>query len=324
MQLEFKSRVLKYLPTKPYCSSDKTASLIRTQAYALKETYIQLNPPHLCAWLIFDVDEPFNGEYAWEKHNLPVPNYFALSEESTYHLAYAIKPVFTTVNARRKPLAYLAAIERTYEKLLGSDDGFARLVTKNPLHPFWRVTVLHNHEYDLAELHDGCRELEKKESAKEVNLENFTGFGRNVALFDVLRYYAYSIVHNYESYNPYHSQLEYKVEELNRKFPNDHGLGFNEIMGIAKSVAKWTWRNRDSIRFKERIMQLDKSQPLETRQALGAHYAATVKADATRAKIQSAVDELRSQEVKATQKAVQGRTELSLRTIKTYWKEIQK
>ncbi|MBM5152271.1 replication initiation protein, partial [Vibrio parahaemolyticus] len=65
--------MLKHLPNKPYCSDDKTARLIRTQRYALKEPYIQLNPPSMCAWLIFDIDEPFQGEYAWERHNLPVP-----------------------------------------------------------------------------------------------------------------------------------------------------------------------------------------------------------------------------------------------------------
>ncbi|MDF5425728.1 replication initiation protein, partial [Vibrio parahaemolyticus] len=54
--------MLKHLPNKPYCSDDKTARLIRTQRYALKEPYIQLNPPSMCAWLIFDIDEPFQGE----------------------------------------------------------------------------------------------------------------------------------------------------------------------------------------------------------------------------------------------------------------------
>ncbi|MBM5152280.1 replication initiation protein, partial [Vibrio parahaemolyticus] len=82
-------------------------------------------------WLIFDIDEPFQGEYAWERHNLPVPNYIAFSRDSRkYHMSYAISPVCTTENAREKPLAYLAAIHRTYKRLLNSDAGFAHLITK--------------------------------------------------------------------------------------------------------------------------------------------------------------------------------------------------
>ncbi|MBM5152293.1 replication initiation protein, partial [Vibrio parahaemolyticus] len=81
----------------------------------------------------------------------------AFSRDSRkYHMSYAISPVCTTENAREKPLAYLAAIHRTYKRLLNSDAGFAHLITKNPMHSDWLVTVFHDHEYSLAELHDGC------------------------------------------------------------------------------------------------------------------------------------------------------------------------
>lgn len=164
MSLElFKSRVLQHLPKKPYCSDDKSARLIRSQCHALKEPYIQINQPSMCAWLIFDIDEPFAGQYAWEVHGLPPPNYIAFSRDSRkYHMGYAVIPVCTTENARLKPLRYLAAIQRTYTRLLSADEGFAHLVTKNPLHSDWLVHVFHNHEYSLGELHDAVGELDKK------------------------------------------------------------------------------------------------------------------------------------------------------------------
>lgn len=331
----FKSRVLKHLPTKPYCSDDKTARLIRSQSYALKEPYIQLNKPSMCAWLIFDIDKPFTGEYAWEVHDLPPPNYIAFSRDSRrYHMGYAIIPVCMSENGRIKPFRYLAAIQRTYANLLDADDGFARLVTKNPLHSDWLVHIFHNHEYSLGELHDGVDDLDNKKSKVSKEL---IGYERNVELFDALRYHAYQMIKHVRqgefTSDSWRNYLTNHANALNQKyFTNAKGidgtfkglLSDSECRSIAKSVAKWTWRNQDSIRIKERKMGLDESQPLETRQALGAHYAATVKADATRAKIQSAADELRSQEIKATQKAVAELSGVSIKTVKRHWKQIQK
>ncbi|WP_031780729.1 replication initiation protein, partial [Vibrio diabolicus] len=88
---KFEARVHAHLPKRPYCSDDKTASLIRNVAHALTHSYIQLNSHLRCAWLIFDIDDPFLGEWAWERHNLPVPNYVAMSRDSRkYHMAYAV------------------------------------------------------------------------------------------------------------------------------------------------------------------------------------------------------------------------------------------
>ncbi|EPP5678953.1 replication initiation protein [Vibrio cholerae] len=315
MQLEqFKSRVLEHLPKKPYCSDDKTARLIRTQRLALKEPYIQLNSHLRCAWLVFDIDVPFQGVYAWELHGLPPPNYIALSKDSRkYHMAYAISPVYTSENARAKPLAYLAAIQRTYKRLLGSDQGFAHLMTKNPLHSDWLVTVFHNHEYSLAELHDGCGDLDKKEFTNVAELDDYE---RNVSMFNALRYHSYAVVHHYSSHGDLHAHLEHKAEELNQQFSDP--LDFNELMGIPKSVAKWTWRNRNSIRVKERKMQLDESQPLETRQALGAYYSHDVRKEATQERIAEAVAHLKANGIKVTQKAITTHSGVSKNTLTKY------
>lgn len=336
MLLNFKDRVLQYLPKKPYCSDDKSARLIRSQRHALKEPYIQINQPSMCAWLIFDIDEPFSGQYAWEIHGLPPPNYIAFSRDSRkYHMVYAVIPVCTTENARLKPLRYLAAIQRTYTRLLSADEGFAHLVTKNPLHSDWLVHVFHNHEYSLGELHDAVGELDKKKF--DASDRELIGYERNVELFDALRYHSYNMIENVrqgeftsESWCNY---LTDHANELNQKYftnavsvdgASKGLLADSECRSIAKSVSKWTWRNQDSIRAKERKMQLDESQPLATRQALGAHYAANAKAEATRAKIQSAVDRLLADGKKATQKAVAELSGVSLKTVKRHWKQIQK
>jgi hypothetical protein len=42
-------------PKKPYCSDDKSAKWIRQLKTAIKQPYIQANPPHLRVWMIFDL-----------------------------------------------------------------------------------------------------------------------------------------------------------------------------------------------------------------------------------------------------------------------------
>lgn len=337
MSLElFKSRVLQHLPKKPYCSDDKSARLIRSQCHALKEPYIQINQPSMCAWLIFDIDEPFAGQYAWEVHGLPPPNYIAFSRDSRkYHMGYAVIPVCTTENARLRPLRYLAAIQRTYTRLLSADEGFAHLVTKNPLHSDWLVHVFHNHEYSLGELHDAVDELDKKKF--DASDSELIGYERNVELFDALRYHSYNMIESVRQGRfTSESWCNYLIEHangLNQKyFTNAVGvdgafkglLTDSDCHSIAKSVSKWTWRNQDSIRVKERKMQLDQSQPIETRQALGAHYTNQKRTENAVAAIKESYEHLLTQKYKVTQKDVSEHSKVSLRTVKRHWKDVVK
>ncbi|MEZ8545830.1 replication initiation protein [Vibrio splendidus] len=313
-------RVHAHLPKKPYCSDDKTASLIRNVTHALTHSYIQLNSHLRCAWLIFDIDTPFTGEYAWELNGLPYPNYIAMNpDDGKYHMAYAINPVFTSENARSKPLAYLAAIQRTYKRLLGADEGYAHLMTKNPLHSDWRVVVLHDHEYSLAELHDGCGDLDKKEYS--IDTAELCDYERNVSLFNVLRYYAYGVVHNFDTCQVFHADLESHADQLNQSFKEP--MHFKEVEGIAKSIANWTWRNKANIRLKERKLNLDTNQPLETRQAVGAHYTNQKRTDSVLKRINEAYTALLAEGKKATQKAVQERSGTGIATVKRYWKQVK-
>ena len=322
-----KSRVLELLPRKPYCSDDKTASKIRTQQYALKERYLQLNPPHKCAWLVFDIDIPFFGlhaddfawQYPWEKSGLPVPNYVAVTPSSgRYHMAYAISPVYTGEKARTNPLKFLAAIERTYQSLLeGADQGFAGLMTKNPLHEEWQVYFFHGGEYDLSELADAVDgKLHPKRKSAPVR-----GYGRNCDLFDELRYYAYANVKHAPGYDAWFNELLGRAESINATFAPP--ILFSEVKGIAKSVAKWTWKRRDTLYVKVRKLELDESQPLETRQALGAHYTNEVRKDKSQVLIEKAVMELKANGKKITQKAVAAQAGMHENTMKNYKKLIK-
>lgn len=325
-------RVEKYLSKKPYCSNDKTASLIRPAKIALLYPTIQLNPPHLCAWLIFDIDEvfkgfvsdyKFNGTYCWEDVNLPFPNYVAINlDNGHYHLVYAISAVFTTENARLHPLEYLAAIERTYTRLLNADNSYVGLMTHNPIHNQWQTIVFHHHEYSLAELQNDMK-LDAK-SKKSVNL---TGYSRHIDLFDTLRFAAYErVVNSNVDYDTLYSELldltaVTNTEHFNAPLPS------SSLRAVTKSVSKYCIRNRATIyvgnKPKNRKLKLDESQPLSTRQAIGAHYANEKRSSNVLEKMNNSYKSLIKDNIKVTQKAVKERSGVGIATVKRYWKEIK-
>lgn len=308
-----KDRLKKYLPHKPYCSNDKTASLIRNQYHALLHTYIQINAPTVWAWLVFDIDKPFQGVWCWETNNLPAANYIAMNKEKgTYHAVYAISPVFTGENARLRPIAYLTAIQRTYNVLMGADESYAHLMTRNPLdNKTWKVTVFHQHQYDLAELADYVDRLLPRQAGAVL-----TGLNRNVELFDELRHYAYANIKTAVNQNVWFDLLFSKAESINEQFKNK--MDFSEVKGIAKSVSKWTWNRRDTIRVKERKMDLNLEQPLEIRQSVGAFYSHDVRKVGTLARISKAVETLKANGTKVTQKAITDQSGVSKNTLTKY------
>ncbi|TSH34450.1 plasmid replicase, partial [Salmonella enterica subsp. enterica serovar Johannesburg] len=113
--------------------------LVRSYAAAIKRRYIQVNPPHLRVFMLFDLDYEGAG-VGWGDNNLPMPAWAASNRENGgAHHAYALSaPVLTAeYGGRQKALRYLAALEAAYKAKLRGDVGFVSLITKNPEHPHW-------------------------------------------------------------------------------------------------------------------------------------------------------------------------------------------
>jgi len=233
-------------PNKPYCSDDKSARLIRRLDSALKQPYIQANPPHLRVWSIYDIDRA-GAAIAWEGANLPPPAWSACNTENGHaHLVYGISvPVLVdSPDMRQAPLRYLCAIESAFRAALDADAGYSGLMTKNPAFPDWRVLRGPRSAYDLGELAEyvDLKKFAPKRKPEEV------GLGRNVSLFDSLRHYAYREIRGYKravqcAYVYWQKDLYDTAMSRNGDFctPMDH----REVYHVARSVAKWTWRKFD-------------------------------------------------------------------------------
>lgn len=253
-----------YLPARPYCTDDLSRGLqIRSRGTAIKKAYIQQNGPGILQWLVFDVDRP-GAALAWEQGDLAPPNFIAVNRENGHaHLAYLLSyGVCKTAAAREKPLRYVAAIERAMTTRLGADRGYAGLITKNPLHPRWRVWDIHEQSYTLGELAEylDLRAV-RRVANNSVTPSEAHGLGRNCALFDAGRAWAYSAVRDHWGPNGqdrWHKAVLAHLAGINNQFQVP--LPISEVKVTAKSIAKWTWRRITPATFHGFIQQTHTSE----------------------------------------------------------------
>ena len=236
------------IPHKPYCTDDLTFG-IRPRSYktAITHRYIQVNPPHLRTFLLFDLDYE-GAALSWEDNNLPMPAWAAINRENTHaHIAYALSaPVLTAdFGGRQAALRYLAAIEAAYRAKLGGDDGFSGLITKNPMHPHWEL---------LRGVPDAIRGYDLPYLADFVDLDRFkpyvgrsnveaVGLGRNCTVFNVVSRWAYGNVLECKRQGitlaGWRKAVYERCASVNGDFPTP--MLENEVKCIAKSIGNWVW-----------------------------------------------------------------------------------
>ena len=236
------------IPRKPYCTDDLSYG-IRPRSYktAITRRYIQVNPPHLRTFLLFDLDYA-GAALAWEDNNLPMPAWAAINRENTHaHIAYALSaPVLTAdFGGRQAALRYLAAVEAAYRAKLGGDDGFSGLITKNPVHPHWEL---------LRGVPDAIRGYDLPYLADFVDLDRFkpyvgrsnveaVGLGRNCTVFNVVSRWAYGNVLECKRQGitlaGWRKAVYERCASVNGDFPTP--MLENEVKCIAKSIGNWVW-----------------------------------------------------------------------------------
>ena len=243
------------LPRRPYCSDDLAAGLgIRSLRQAITQPYIQVNPPWLRLWLLFDVDRP-GAALSWEHAMLPSPAWAAVNRQNGHaHLSWGLAvPVLTDgLGARDAPMRYLAAVESMMREKLQADPGFSGLITKNPQHPLWRTLRGPRLLYELGSLAEYLPGIERHRPKR--GAAHQIGLGRNCDLFDRLRRWAYSAIRPYwggglDGWNAWLSACNSRALVYNADFLNP--LDPREAWHIARSVAKWTWRHTTAAGFSQ-------------------------------------------------------------------------
>lgn len=291
------TRFYDYLPSNPSCGSGKYTDLIRTKSIAAKYPYIQPCPPHMQAWLVFDLDHCDSG--IWMDVSLPAPNIIVRDRDSgKAHLYYAIPPVFKGSNARQAPLRYLEAVRYSMALRLEADLRYSGRISKNPLCKDWYVEHIHNTEYSLGELADYFDELITPPRENDHNKAAAEALepGRNCILFLRLRYWAYRHVAKYRKYSfdRWVNAVDAQAKALNHysdtPYASQGRLDEKEAATVARSVAKWVWRWYESSRGVMELAELDIST--DAKQRLSARRTHEIRSERTEAKIKSAIDSL--------------------------------
>lgn len=238
------------LPYKPYCSDELSAGIKpRKLLQALERRYIQLNPPHLRWFMVFDVDRE-GAAFAWEEAGLPHPTWIAINGENGHgHLVYTLEdPVLTAeFEGRQAPLRYLASIEEAYRTKLRADDGYSSLITKNPMNLDWYVLRAGNNclRGESLDYFAEFIELNKLSKARrKVGRTNVhaVGLGRNCTVFNQVSQWSYRNIRDYKSasnFENWHREVLNQCLACNSSFLTP--LLLNELRAIAKSIAKWVW-----------------------------------------------------------------------------------
>lgn len=231
------------LPKRPYCSDNLSLGIYpRLQRIALAKAYIQLNPPQMQHWLVFDIDRPHSA-LAWYDANLPVPFAVVVNPNNQHcHVIYRLSnPVCTSDFANEKPLRYLAAIQQAYTEKLQADACYSGLIAKNPFSVthwntfYWDVNAI----YELSELAEWVDITQASKHA--VRASEAFALGRNCYLFDKLRKYAYKAIKDYRGgkVEQWRNHILSKTIELN---VFSEPLPVSEVKAIAKSVANGVWQ----------------------------------------------------------------------------------
>lgn len=233
-----------WLPLWPLATNDFAEGLYRTsRAKAIGKRYIEANPDDISNLLVVDIDhEDALLRAVWDRHDW-LPN--AVVENPANGHAHAVwalaEPFIRTEYARRKPLAFATAVTEGLRRSVDGDAGYSGLITKNPEHSAWETRWLTDRLYSLTELSFWLTEsgFMPAPSWKRTRRRNPAGLGRNCALFESARTWAYrEIRHHFGDSPGLGRAIQIAAQELNQELFAEP-LPIAEVDQIARSIHKW-------------------------------------------------------------------------------------
>lgn len=240
-----------WLPLWPLASDDLRQGVYRvSRQAALGRRYIEANPHAISNLLVVDVDhEDALLRTVWDRHEW-LPN--AVVENPVNGHAHAVwalsKPVIRTEYARRRPLAYAAAVTEGLRRSVDGDAGYSGLITKNPEHDSWAAYWLTDRLYSLDELASHLQDSGHlpAPSWARTRRKKPIGLGRNCDIFESARTWAYREArkirqrHEWPTFDDsdfLRLVIEACVAELNAGYSEP--LPLSEAKAISTSIHKW-------------------------------------------------------------------------------------
>jgi hypothetical protein len=227
---------------RPLATDDLRAGCWRMErAEALNKRYLEHSPTALLSMLVVDVDhEDTLLRALWAPRTHAMPSWIAEAPTGRGHVGWILKtPVVRTDTARTQPMRLAARVEEGLRRSLDGDIGYAGPLTKNPIHEDWHTTWGTDHLYELGELAKALGELLPRSLPRKT--AEASGLGRNVALFNRLRLWAYRARLRYDDRELWEEVTLAYAHNINLEFAVP--LPLAEVGHTAQSVARWVWRN---------------------------------------------------------------------------------
>lgn len=158
------------------------------------------------------------------------------------HAVWALETPFArTEYARRKPLSYATAVVEGLRRSVDGDKGYSGLITKNPEHIAWDSHWVNDQLYSLDELAFWLSETGflPPKSWKQTRRKKPVGLGRNCALFESARTWAYREVrHHWGDPDGLGRSIQATAQAMNQELFNEP-LPISEVDQIARSIHRW-------------------------------------------------------------------------------------
>jgi hypothetical protein len=237
------------LPRYPYATDDPRQGMRpRRKEKALEHVYIQVGRyPHAIFRIVLDLDEPT----WWDAMDRIPPTLTIPNPRAPWkaHIVYELEPPIWLASPKAhegqgNPFALVREVDALLRAYFGADPAYNGLLGRNPVaHPY---LIGGGKLWDLPGLLEELRELTPKRRVAAY-LDTAT-YGRNCALFDRVRAFAYGVVAMYRGkpngLELFRQAVAHEAHRLNRELFRDHPQGPlppNEVGWVVKSVAKWTF-----------------------------------------------------------------------------------
>lgn len=233
-----------YLPERPHAADELGPMWTMPKQQALTKRNIQVNATRLTNLLTVDVDEVDSVYRILEGSHGMSPMWVAEGPNGHAHAAWRIKTPVITIGAHPHPVEYARDAQEGFRRKGDGDPGYRGYMTKNPLSEDWHVmwgTPEGLEGYTLNQMESYLRDAgfwpEKGWHRKEPPA---TALGRNCAIFDVTRKWAYHECHKHiPDASRFGEVVENYALSANLEMFEDNPLSTAEVLGIARSITRW-------------------------------------------------------------------------------------
>lgn len=228
-------------PTFPFATDDFKNGMRRMKREnAMTKRFIETTPKKLRNLITLDIDLP---ESEWHLKSLihddgliPEPSFITINPASEHaQVGYFVNGSIQSPKA----VDFFNDISTGLQIIASGDACYGGRTMRNPLHDYQRTLWGTDKLYSLKELNEYA--VKAKTFDVPVDNDTIVGSGRNEAMFEALRKWAYRERLKYTTYEAWAIAAQERGNELN--FSLENPLSHSEVRAIVSSTVKWVWKN---------------------------------------------------------------------------------